>query len=180
MKYWKDIAQRGRGAYVAIPQAGGVRVLSTPFDKRLAEINAELVKHTLLFGPAAKRDADQKKLTVAGGLPAEVAADRAGYLAKEGKTAPYDLLDALRAGKVRLEALRTEEFPPELQKMTAQQRQEHINKLARARAKLLKEAHDLDRQRGEHLARELLRNKNSFDSQVLEMLRRQASRRMRF
>src|SRR5207248_10789006 len=123
---WRDIAQKGRGAYAAIPQAGGVHSISTPFDRRLHEINRDLVRHTILFGPAARRTTDQKKLAMAGDLPAEAAADRAGCLAREGRIAPFDLLDAIRTGKVTLETLATEELPADMQQMSPRQRREHL------------------------------------------------------
>jgi hypothetical protein len=177
--HWRDIARKGRGCFVVIPQTGGVRRVTTPHDKRLGEINADLVRNTILFGPASKRESDQKKLAVAADLPVEAAADRAGYLAKEGIAAPYDLIDAIRAGKVKLEDLPTHELPAEMQKMTMSQRLEYLGKLARTRAALLREAFDLDRQRAG--AAELQRNRDSFDGQVLEVLRKQAmSRRLRF
>jgi hypothetical protein len=179
-RYWKDICEKGGGAYAAIPQGGGATTISTPFDKRLGEINSELARTTLVFGDPRKRDADAKKAQVVLTLPLEVAADRAGYLAKEGKVARYDLLDSIRAGKVKLETLRPEELPLDMQKMTPKERGEHLEKVSQVRAKLLREANELDRQRSAHIARELARNKNSFDSQVLEMLRKQSFRRIRY
>jgi Mg-chelatase subunit ChlD len=179
-KYWKDICEKANGAFVAIPQAGGIRGVNTPFDKRLGEINTELTRGVLVYGDSAKRDADAKRAQMALSLPLEVAADRAGYLAKEGKVARYDLLDTIRLGKVKLETLRAEELPPEMQKMTLKERREHLDKVGQHRAKLLREASDLDRQRGAFIAKELERNKDSFDSQVLELLRKQAHRRVRF
>jgi Mg-chelatase subunit ChlD len=179
-KYWKDIAEKANGSYVAIPQRGGVRDVHTPFDKRLGEINAELARGTLLFGDPTKRDADAKKAQLAQSLPLEVAADRAGYLAKEGKVASYDLLDVVRLGKVKLESLRSEELPPGMRKMTLKEQREHLDKVGEQRGKLLREAAALDRQRGAYIAKELQKNKDSFDSQVLDMLRKQAHRRVRF
>src|SRR5205823_6247405 len=54
-RYWLDIAQKGRGSFVAIPQTGGIRTTSTPFDRRLHAINRELVRHTIPFGPPTRR-----------------------------------------------------------------------------------------------------------------------------
>src|SRR4029079_10295992 len=34
-RHWKDIAERASGEYVAIAQAGGVRVVASPFDAKL-------------------------------------------------------------------------------------------------------------------------------------------------
>jgi hypothetical protein len=179
-RYWKDIAEKGGGAYVTIPQAGGVRATTTPYDRRLSEINTELAKTTLIFGEARKREEDAKKVALVTSLPAEVAADRAGYLAKENKVASYDLLDAIRAGKLKLETLKVEELPTQMQKMTANDRSAYLGKVVQHRARLLKEALELDRQRLAYIAKELAKNRDSFDSQVLELLRKQASARFRF
>lgn len=179
-RQWKDICEKAGGTYVAIPQGGGVASMNTPFDRRLSEINTELTRTVLVFGDSRKREADTKKAQLALALPTEVAADRAGYLAKEGKVARYDLLDTIRAGKIKLETLRPEELPAEMQKMTPRERREHLDKVAQLRMRLLREASDLDRQRSTHIIRELARNRDSFDSQVLEMLRKQSIRRIRY
>ena len=177
-KHWKDIAERGKGGYFAIPQNGGTKGSPTPFDRRLAEINAELARSTLVFGDPTKRVADLKKAKVVESLAAEVAADRAGYLAKEGRVARYDLLDAISAGKFALASIPSQQLPEELQKLTPKERAEYLAKIADKRAKLLAEAKELDRQRATHLMKEMDKNKESFDGQVLLMLRKQASRRI--
>jgi Mg-chelatase subunit ChlD len=179
-KYWKDICEKGGGAYVAIPQAGGIRTFTTQHDKRLSEINVEVTKTILLFGDAKKRELDTKKLQLALGLPADIAADRVGYLAKEGRAATYDLIDAIRAGKVKLEALKADELPFEMQKMPPQDRQEHLKKITRTRARLLREAQELDRQRSREILKALTDNKDSFDNQVFQILRKQAVKRVRY
>ena len=76
--------------------------------------------------------------------------------------------------------LRPEELPAEMRKMTIKERREHLDKVGENRAKLLREAAALDRQRGAYIAKELQKNKDSFDSQVLDLLRKQAQRRVRF
>ncbi|MFO0841076.1 MAG: vWA domain-containing protein [Gemmataceae bacterium] len=179
-KFWKDIAEKGGGGFAVIPQGGGVRGVSTPFDRRLADINAELTRGTIVYGDARKRDADAKKVQAALALPSEIAADRAGYLAKEGKVARYDLLDMARSGVVDLDKVRADDLPEALRRMSPKERREHLEKVGQARAKLLREAHDLDRHRSATITKELERNKDSFDSQVLNMLRKQAARRVRY
>lgn len=179
-KHWKDICEKGGGAYVAIPQGGGVRGISSPYDKRLSEINAELVRSTLLYGDPRKREVEAKKVQATLALPIEVAADRVGYLAKEGKVARFDLLDVIRGGKIKLETIKTEELPADMQKMTLKERRDHLSRIASQRSKLLREANELDRQRSGFISKELAKNKDSFDSQVLDMLRRQSVRRIRY
>jgi hypothetical protein len=179
-KYWKDICEKAGGAYAAIPLTGGVRTTLTPLDKRLSEINMELTKLTLVFGDQKKQEADRKKLQTAAALDTAVAADRACYLAKEGKAAKYDLIDSIRSGTTKLDNLRLEELPADMQKMTAKERREYLDKIARQRAKLLREAQDLDRERNKYIAKALEENKESFDRQVIEILRKQARKRIRY
>src|SRR5262249_13908075 len=101
-RYWKDIARKAEGSFVAIPQDGGVRVVSTPYDKELARINSELVDTTLVYGRGPGRGKDMRKLAEAKALPAGPAADRAGFAGKSGKAASYDLLEAIKEKKVDL------------------------------------------------------------------------------
>jgi hypothetical protein len=180
MKYWKDICEKANGSFVQIPQAGGIVAIATPFDKRLGEINAELAKNTVVFGPAAKREADTKKVKEAGALTAAAAADRVSYLAKEGMAATYDLLDSIRNGKIKLESLKDDELPDELRKLPAKERREYLDKIGKERAALIKEAIDLDRKRTTFILQEVTRNKDSFDFQVLEVLRKQANKKIRY
>jgi Mg-chelatase subunit ChlD len=58
-KVWQEIANKAGGGFVQIAQDGAtVRVL-TPYDKRLADINAELENSTLVYGSKEKQDKDQ-------------------------------------------------------------------------------------------------------------------------
>src|SRR5439155_10055193 len=108
------------GSYAVIKQDGGVLpVVATPFDRRLGEINGELARSTLVHGKGeARRDGEDKKRaadelskpTAPGGAPAS-AAERAGFQAKQGKVATYDLLDQIKDGKVELEKIKKEELP---------------------------------------------------------------------
>jgi Mg-chelatase subunit ChlD len=180
-KAWKDICEKGGGAYAAIPQDGGSsKKIATEFDKRLSEINTELAKRIIPFGDATKREATAKRIKAVETLAGEIAADRAGYMAKEGRVARFDLLDAIRAGTVRLENLKDEELPMNLQKLTLKQKETELDKLGTERSKLLREAANLDRQRSAAILKELEKDKNSFDGQVFEMLRKQSSRLIRY
>jgi Mg-chelatase subunit ChlD len=180
MKYWKDICAKAEGSFVQIPQNGGVVAIATPFDKRLSEINGEMAKTTLVYGKAEKQAMDRNKAAEAASLPAGAAAARAGYASKDGRVASYDLLDAVKANKVKLEDLKEEELPPELKKLTPKERKEHLEKLDARRGELNKEARELDKKRSEYVQQELAKQnkgaKDSFDGQVLEVLRKQAKK----
>jgi Mg-chelatase subunit ChlD len=179
-RYWKEIAEQGGGAFTRIPQTGGTRSISTPHDKRLAEINAALLKSVLVFGDAARKDEGRRKAESARTMPQEAAAERASFAAKEGRVAVYDLLDNIRLGKVKLTSLKDEELPEEIRRLDARERGDFLDRVAGERSKLLREAADLDRARMSAIAKELEKNRDSFDAQVMELIRKQTKGRIRY
>jgi Mg-chelatase subunit ChlD len=183
-KHWKDICKLAEGSYAQIAQSGGVVAVATPYDKELAEINTELAKTTVVYGRTEMRREGEAKLAAAGALPAAAAADRAAFAGKSGKAAAYDLLDAVKSGKVDLEKIKKDELPEAMRKMDLKQQKEYLDKLGKRRAELNKKAVELDKKRGAYIKEELAKKakkedkdaKDSFDNQVLESLRKQAKK----
>ena len=136
-KFWKDICVKAEGSYVRIAQDGGVAAaVATPFDKRLAEINGELTRSTLVYGKADAKAADEKKNKDSLDLAPTAQAARAAFQAKNAQASAYDLLDNVKQGKVKLEEIKKEELPDELQKMTVKEQKEHLEKLDKKRDEL--------------------------------------------
>lgn len=183
-KFWKEICRLAEGSYVQIDQQGGpVVTVATPYDKELGEINRELNRSTLVYGaPKAQTAAKGKLATSEAVLPAGAAADRASFNARvnAGGNA-YDLLTNINKGTVKLEELKKEELPPELQKLTLAEQKAYLQKLEGRRKELSQKAIDLDRKRSDFITQKQAgetRNtaKDSFDGQVLNILQRQAGR----
>ncbi|MCI0462543.1 MAG: VWA domain-containing protein [Gemmataceae bacterium] len=182
-KYWREICQLAEGSYVQIDQGGGpVVAVATPFDGELAKINAELASTTLPFGGEVMRKAGAKKKADVAALPAPVAAERAAFAGRTGLTAAYDLIDQIKAGKVKLESLKKDELPVELQKLTLKEQQAYLKKVEERRKELNTRAVDLDRKRSDFIAQKLKEDgrgaqaRDSFDNQVLRVLQTQARR----
>jgi Mg-chelatase subunit ChlD len=178
-KIWKEIAVKSEGSFVAIPQDGGTTVaIATPFDKDLSGINDELARTTLVFGNRATQQAGQKKNDDARKLTTESAASRIAYQCKNGWCANYDLLDCIKQGKVKLEELKKEELPEQLQKMTVKEQKAYLDNLEQRRKELNGKVLALDKKRSDFIAKkqaeDAATNKNSFDNQVLVVLRNQA------
>jgi Mg-chelatase subunit ChlD len=179
-KAWKDICIKAEGSYVRIAQDGGVApVVQTPFDKRLAEINGELVRSVVVFGDTKGMEKDKAKGDEALALPAPAQAARAAFQAKNNQAATYDLIDSIKQKRVKLEDVKKEELPEEMQKMTVKERQAYLDEREKKRETLRKEALELDKKRGDFLAQkqkeEAGKGKAGFDVQVLEILRKQAA-----
>jgi Mg-chelatase subunit ChlD len=178
-RIWKEIAVKAEGSFVAIPQDGGATVaVATPFDKELVGINDELARTTLVFGNRETQQAGQKKNDDARKLAPEGAAARVAYQCKNGWCANYDLLDCIKQGKVKLEELKKEELPEQLQKLSSKEQKAYLDKLEQRRKELNEKVLALDKKRSDFVAKkqaeDAAKNKNSFDNQVLEVLRNQA------
>jgi Mg-chelatase subunit ChlD len=177
-QFWKDIAEQARGRYVAIPQKGGVVTIPTPFDRELAAVGQQLLETAILYGDEKRQSRGAAMLTVARRLTGPAAADRTAFAAKSKRISPYDLLDAIQNKIVKLEDLPDEELPPSLRRLrTRDERQVTLDKIAAKRARLFTEALELEAKRAAMIAREMSRrrlSKDSFDTQVLDLLRTQA------
>jgi len=184
-KYWRDIAVKSEGSYAAIPQSGGVVAVATPFDDRLGKLNSELAGTTLAFGAKGKRMEVTRAIAAAKSLPAGPAADRAGFAGKSGTggSVKGDLIEAIKDKKADLKKIKAEELPDELRKLkTPKEREEYVKKMSEKREALRKECVELDAKRDAFIREKLaeMRKKgvkgDSFDENVLGMLRKQAKR----
>jgi Mg-chelatase subunit ChlD len=179
-KHWKDIAAKAEGSYAAIPQEGGVAAVKTPYDEKLAEINRELAGSTLAYGGRDLRRAGEGKAAAARALAPAEAADRAGFSSKAGRVATYDLIDAVKEKRVKLEDVKDEELPDPLRKLKPAERKAYLEKVEKKREELRKKAGELDRQRTDYIQNEIRKQgksaRDSFDEQVLVLLRKQAKR----
>jgi Mg-chelatase subunit ChlD len=179
---WEKICRLAEGSYVQIDARGGpVVTVATPFDADLGKINSELARSTLAYGKRELREEGAKKAKAAAGLAPAAAAERAGFAGRSGKAASYDLLDSIKDGKVKLDDLKKDELPDELQKLTPTERKAYLEKLDKTRQELFKKAADLNKRRGEFIAKKLAedtksRARDSFDNQVLRVIQRQATR----
>jgi VWA domain-containing protein len=91
-RVWQDISSKAGGDYVQIAQDGATVRVITPYDKRLAEINAELENSTLLYGSKEKQDKDQafrlKALDGAKAAPAKSGGGKGTDVKVEAPKAP--------------------------------------------------------------------------------------------
>ncbi len=181
-KYWEDICRLAEGSYVQIDQAGGpIVAIATPFDKELADINREMSAKTIVWGKSEIKLAAQEKADAGAALAPAAAADRAGFLARNGAAGSYDLLQNIKEGKVKLESIGKDELPEELKNLSTAQQKEYLDKLDKSRQDLQKRAIELDQKRNAFVAQknaenEKNRGRDSFDQNVLRILQRQAGR----
>ena len=70
-RVWRDIAQRGDGRYIPIPQDGGhLVIIETPWDTEIIELQGRINGTVIPYGPRAQRSSvEQKTRQVAAAAP---------------------------------------------------------------------------------------------------------------
>jgi hypothetical protein len=183
---WEAIAQRGQGQYFLIPQNGGVQTISTPYDEQLSQLGSRLGGTFLAYGGgagaegesfrAAQKDVAAKvEMTVATRSAPTAAAERSVNKALNSKAYINDLLQDIENGSIKLESVKTEDLPSELQKLSAAERTKEIQKRLAERSEIRKQILALSKQRTEYIAAEQKKRtggaQNGFDVAVSAALR---------
>jgi Mg-chelatase subunit ChlD len=191
---WKNIAHASEGRYARIAQTGGVAVaVATPYDDDLRRLGDALDATNMTYGRAeerkAKGDTRNRANAYAAAAPVAASADRA--VAKmstgSGMRSSEDvvsLADANGTGGlgIALGALTEETMPDELRGKTKEEQTAIVGALQKKRAETTKQIQELRIKREKFLAEAAKadakagkENGDSFDGEVVEMLRAQAS-----
>ncbi|MCE5276670.1 MAG: vWA domain-containing protein [Planctomycetaceae bacterium] len=179
---WADAAAWADGQFAAIDQNAGTVTVSTPYDKKIAELGTALNSTYIPYGKAgaagsANQAAQDKN---ASSVNAPAAAQRAAAKASVVYTnSNWDLVDAKKDKQVDLAKVSPEDLPENMRKMTPQQREAYVKEQAAAREKLQKEIRELNTKRDEHVKAEMakrgLDESKSFDGNLRKVVREQAT-----
>lgn len=166
---WREIARMGQGDYASIEQSGGMAVVTTPYDDRLAELNRKLTSTALGWGARKREVAD--KASAAAAAPAAIAADRVSFAAKNGLavSGDGDLVNDIAKGKAKLAEIKTEELPAELQGLPAPAQEAYIEKKQIERQRLIEEINRVSTERADFLKKDAAKSpkpKAAFDDEV--------------
>ena len=181
---WQSIALRGEGKYFAIAQDGGVQAITTPYDAKLAELAAKVGKTYMTYGDKRKRDenvtaqsASEMRITKDAALGAQ--ADRAVNKAVNSFQYDGDLVQDVENETVKIEDVKTENLPEDLQKMSVAARKREIDKRIAERKAIRAEILTVSKQREQFIAAEQKKQgkTNGFDTAVAQALKEQLLRR---
>ncbi len=126
---WEKIAHLAEGKYVAIGQSGDMRVMRTPYDKKLAELNKEIGQTMVPYGELAQRRQLAERQCASEEADTSVGAERAAYssakapLAAEASVVGTDLTEALVDGRLTLDKVDAEQLPEAMQEMSDKEAQ---------------------------------------------------------
>jgi Mg-chelatase subunit ChlD len=131
---WKEIAQYGRGRFIAIPQDGGEIVVTvTPFDDDILHYQRMLDETVIPYGKEPKRAMLKQKMDDRAAAPKSAQVENSEFYAKRSKkeaiTGGGDLVGDTRNGVVgSVSEIPADELPENLQKMSASELAEEVKR----------------------------------------------------
>jgi Mg-chelatase subunit ChlD len=190
-RVWQEIARRGEGKYFAIAQDGGVETVATPYDAHLSELGSKLGSTYLAYGGGAgeggrrfREEAMSRQVktesAVSGAAPAAAQADRAVNKALNRDAYVGDLLQSIENNSVKLDEVKADDLPADLQKLSADERKKEVERRLAERQKIRDEIVSLKKQRDDFIAAERKKHsgaQNGFDAAVASALKEQLSRK---
>lgn len=181
---WQDGALLADGKYLVIDQNRAVVHIEAPQDKELARLSADLNQTYLAYGDAgrmaaqrqAAQDVNAATLAPASGAVVQRALTKASVNYFNGN---WDLVDAAKDSKFKLEEVKTQDLPVEMQKLTTDERKAYVEKKAGERAGLQAKIQTLNAEREKYLAAQMKQPAatNTLDAVVIAAVREQAAQR---
>jgi hypothetical protein len=180
---WKDGAVLADGRYLSIDQDRKVVEIPAPQDNAIAQLGVELNKTYLPYGTMglaglARQSAQDAN---AGAASPSVLVNRS-----VSKGNPFycndawDLVDAIKNGKCKLDELKDEELPDDLRKLDKGGRKAKVDEAARQRGTIQAQILKLNQEREQYLAverrKQLGAKEDTLDRAMIEAIREQAIR----
>jgi hypothetical protein len=180
---WRAVATLADGKFAAIEQDNGF-VVSTPFDTQLAELSAAMNGTYVPYGSQwvvsaqnqAAQDGNAARLN--GAAVAQRCQTKASSLYCNSG---WDLVDACNEATFNLEAVKKEDLPEALRRMSTDELRAHVAAQKKKRDEIKQQVGALGKQRDAYVQQELQRigegGKLLFEQAVLESVRQQAEAR---
>jgi Mg-chelatase subunit ChlD len=183
---WRQIAALGQGEYFQVEDSGNAVAVATPFDKRMAQLAAELEDTRLYYGDEEDRREQKRKLEAGKKLREELSTEalarRSAYNATaSGKTnllGKNELVDAITSGRVELDDIDEAELPANLQALAPAEQMEIIQQNAERRDTIQREIEALADSRDQYIREQVEAEGGageSLDDKIYRAVRDQAA-----
>jgi hypothetical protein len=180
---WEKVAKLGEGSYVALEQSGGMVTIEAPQDKEIADLSNKIAALSMPYGSEKQQAEVNGKNAAAAAAPAAVAADRAAFNASSARAIQGrgDLVSDLKENTVKLDDIKNEELPKDLQNLPRQEQLDKIQKISTERDELAKKVSDLARQRQAYIEDETKKQtagkSDAFDAKVSDLVKQELERK---
>lgn len=168
------IAGIASGEFASIDQSGGVKLVSTPYDEKMAALNAKLMGTAIGYG--AMRGEVARKVATSLAASAAMNADRASYFGRKGGAVggDGDLVADVASGRAKADAVPAADLPSAVAAMPAPARSAYVAEKVREREEVTREINKLADERNAYLKKNAAAKDDSFDGAVQKAMKRQA------
>jgi hypothetical protein len=185
LRTWREMAKLADGVYTQIDLSGGAITIETPMDKTLLELNTKLNGTYVPFGKkgtAGQANQSAQDGNSLGNGGSSNLAQRAVAKCWTGyNCASWDLVDAAKQKDFKLEEVKKEDLPKELQEMTLEARKAYLAKKQAERDAIQKETNELAVKRQKFIDAEMkarnLTQDSAFDEAVRRTIHEQAGKK---
>lgn len=185
---WQQIALLGQGRFFQVEQAGSAVAITTPFDKKLAELSAKLDDTRVYYGDREtkaklkKKQAATKKLHKNSSI--ESRARRATFNSSASGEANFlgenELVEDIASGRADLSTIDKDKLPEPMQSMAPAEQQALIEEKAEKRNLLKQEIKRLSQQRSKFIEKkseDMPGLEDSLDNKIYSAVKEQAKQR---
>lgn len=174
---WKDIAFRGGGDYIPIPQDGGqVSVIKTPYDNDIIKLQQRIDNTVIPYGNREQQRKIRSKLRLKSDAAPSVSVENSKFYSKrsvrkEVVTGGGDIIAAIANKDLELNAIAPSELPENMRSMKVEEQKVYIQEKISERAKLEDEMAKLVKKHDTYTLKETknragLKTADSFDKAV--------------
>ncbi len=179
---WKDGADLADGKYMNIDQNLKIVHIPAPQDQKIIELGNELNTTYVAYGQegSARKERQAMQDKNASTASEEAMVQRAAAKSTTHyKNVAWDLVDAEKEGKIKIEDIKDEDLPEEMKKMSKQERKEYIEKLKKKRTAIQGKIQQLKKERDQYVAgkRKAMTGDKTLDAAMLEAIRDQAEQK---
>jgi hypothetical protein len=180
--HWKDGADLADGKYMNIDHHKKIAHISAPQDKEIVALGKQLNQTYVAYGKTGgqKKERQKRQDSYASGVNEAVMVERSVTKAsKQYTNVGWDLVDAEKEGKVKVEELDEKELPAEMRKMNKKERKEYIKKKKKEREEIQKKITQLKKERDKYVAAQRKKGaaEETLDHAIIKTIRDQAEKK---
>lgn len=175
---WKDGADLADGEYMNIDHNQEIAYIKAPQDDELIKLGQQLNTTYLAYGEGGaefkmrQEEQDKNSMSVNEEVMVQRSVTKAG---DQYNNAGWDLIDAEKTGKVKVEDLKESELPEEMKTMTVNERKEYLAGKEKEREQIQNKINKLNEERRKYVAQKILENQdNTLDAVLIKTIREQA------
>ncbi len=176
---WKDGADLADGKYININQNQEIVYIVAPQDEELIVLGSKLNETYIAYGSYGKeykmRQEDQDKN--ASNMAPEILVERTVTKSStQYKNDSWDLVDAKKEGKVKINELEDDELPEVMKSMSTKEREAYVEEMAQQRKEIRETINKLNEERRKYISDKIVEGKdNTLDTAMLKIIREQAA-----